>query len=146
MKRVEPTPAERISAFLDFVAESRVLYQIAQDGMKEEDQKLQDLLHEMEFARDKSERNRVATKLQHSRRQRRRSKDMAKLYEKTVQFFEEAKNRETLNRLRQLLGRQRTEEKYLYGERSYKPRAGGDGDGHDKGAAGTVPKQPAGDR
>jgi len=49
---------------------------------------------------------------------------MAKMDEKLVKFFEDQKNRDTLNRLRQLLGQQRKEEEYLLGERTYKPRAG----------------------
>ena len=52
------------------------------------------------------------------------NKDMAKMNEKLVKFFEDQKNRDTLNRLRQLLGQQRKEEEYLLGERTYKPRAG----------------------
>lgn len=38
--------------------------------------------------------------------------------------IEEQKNRDTLNRMRQLLGQQRKEEEYLDGERAYKPRVG----------------------
>ena len=90
----------------------------------EEDKRLQDLLHEMEFAKDKVERNRVATKLQRSRRNRRENKDIVLMNEKVVEFFNEPKNRDTLNRMRQLLGQQRKEEEYLMGERTYIPRAG----------------------
>ena len=86
--------------------------------------RLQDLVHAMEFAVDKSERNRVATKLQQSRKYRRQNKDIVKRNERIVKFFEEQKNRDTLNRMRQLLGQQRKEEEYLDGERAYKPRVG----------------------
>lgn len=92
--------------------------------MNEEDRRLQDLVHAMEFAVDKSERNRVATKLQQSRKYRRQNKDIVKRNERIVKFFEEQKNRDTLNRMRQLLGQQRKEEEYLDGERAYKPRVG----------------------
>lgn len=81
-------------------------------------------LEDMEFAKDRNERNRIATSLQQSRRTRRINKDMAKMNEKLVKFFEDQKNRDILNRLRQLLGQQRKEEEYLLGERTYKPRAG----------------------
>ena len=76
----------------------------------------------MEFAKDRSERNKVATRLQQSRKSRRNNKDLVKMNEKLVKFFEDQKNRDTLNRLRQLLGQQRKEEEYLLGERTYKPR------------------------
>ena len=77
----------------------------------------------MEFAGDRAERNRVATKLQTSRKQRRRMKDLMKRDEQVVKFFEDPENRKILNKMRQLLGRQRKEEEYLEGERTYKPRA-----------------------
>ena len=77
----------------------------------------------MEFAGDRAERNRVATRLQTSRKQRRRMKDLMKRDEQVVKFFEDPENRKILNKMRQLLGRQRKEEEYLEGERTYKPRA-----------------------
>lgn len=70
------SPAEEIEAFLNFVDRTGKEYTYAKDLMKEEDKRLQDLLHEMEFAADRAERNRVATKLQASRKERRRNKDL----------------------------------------------------------------------
>ena len=67
MRNKRKTPAEQLSEFLNFVEQSYTDYQIASEALKEEDRRLQDLLHEMEFAADKAERNRVATKLQKSR-------------------------------------------------------------------------------
>ena len=108
--------------FLDFIDQCCADYRYAYEAVNEEDKRLQDLLHEIEFAPDKAERNRVATKLQHSRKERRRNKDIVKLNELVVKFFEEKGHRDTLNKMRQLLGRQRKEEEYLFGERVYKPR------------------------
>lgn len=45
--------------------------------------------------------------------------------EYTVQFFEDKQNHETLNRLTQLLGRQRKQEDFLRSERTYAPRVEG---------------------
>ena len=125
----ESSPAKVLEEFLNAVAASKQEYQYAYDAVNEEDRRLQDLLHEMEFAQNKAERNRSATKLQQSRRRRREYKDIVKKNEKLVKFFEEQKNREALNRMRQLLGQQRKEEEYLASERTYKPRmsqGGGD--------------------
>lgn len=108
---------------MNFIDQCYADYQSANEAVIEEDRRLQDFLHEMEFAPDKAERNRVATRLQNSRKERRRNKDAAKLNEQVVKFFDEKAHRETLNRMRQLLGRQRKEEEYLFGERVYKPRA-----------------------
>ena len=97
-------------------------YRLAYEADNVEHKRLQDLVHEIEFAPDKAERNRVATRLQHSRKERRRNKDTVKLNELVVKFFDEKGHRDTLNKMRQLLGRQRKEEEYLFGERVYKPR------------------------
>ena len=93
--------------------------------MCKEDKRLQDLLHEIEFAADKAEKNRAATSLQRSRRERRKNKDMVKLYERIVKFSEDQSNRRTINLLRQLLGQQRKEEEYLQSNRTYKKRVDG---------------------
>lgn len=117
------TPAESLEDFLKFVDQCYQEYQMAQEAVSREDKRLQDLLHELEFAKEKGERNRVATKFQRSRRERRKHKDIVKRNELVVKFFEEKPHRDTLNKLRQLLGRQRKEEEYLSSERIYKSRA-----------------------
>ena len=117
------TPAEQLSEFLNFINQCHTEYQIASEALNEEDKRLQDLLHEMEFASNKAERNKVATRLQRSRKERRRNKDIVKLNEQVVRFFEEKPHRDTLNKMKQLLGRQRKEEEYLFGERVYKQKA-----------------------
>ena len=118
----EIKPSKHLEDFLNFLDQCAREYQYAYDNVSKEDRRLQDLLHEMEFAADKAERNRVATKLQGSRRERRRNKDMVKLYEKIVRFSEDQSNRRTINLLRQLLGQQRKEEEYLQSKRIYKKR------------------------
>jgi hypothetical protein len=127
----ESSPAKALEEFLNAVAASKQEYQYAYDAVNEEDRRLQDLLHEVEFAPNKAERNRSATKLQQSRRRRRECKDIVKKNEKLVKFFEEQKNRETLNRMRQLLGQQRKEEEYLASERTYKPRMNQEAEGRE---------------
>ncbi len=117
------TPAESLEEFLNVVDHCYQEYQMAQEAVSREDKRLQDLLHELEFAKEKGERNRVATKFQSSRRERRKHKDIVKRNELVVKFFEEKPHRDTLNKLRQLLGRQRKEEEYLSSERIYKSRA-----------------------
>ena len=100
------------------------MYREAFDAVHREDLRLQDLVHEMEFAANKAERGRVATKLQRSRKLRRKNKDIVKKYELAVNFLAEQGTKTTLKKMRQLLGKQRTVEEYLAGERVYKPRAG----------------------
>lgn len=121
----EIEPSRHLEDFLNFLDQCAREYRYASDNMATEDKRLQDLLHELEFAVDKAERNRVATSLQRSRRERRRSKDKVKLYERIVKFTEDQNNRRTINLLRQLLGQQRKEEEYLRSNRTYKKRVDG---------------------
>ena len=124
MRETEKTPSERMKEFLDFIDRCHAEYQLAYDAVSEEDKKLQDLLHKLEFSTNTAEKNRVATSLKNSRRERRRNKDIVKRNELIGGFFREKSHKDTLNKLRQLLGRQRKEEEYLASDRVYKPRAG----------------------
>lgn len=121
----EIKPSKQLEDFLNFLDQCAKEYKYASDNMSKEDKRLQDLLHEIEFAADKAERNRVATSLQKSRKERRKHKDMVKLYERIVKFSEDRDNRRTFNLLRQLLGQQRKEEEYLQSNRAYKKRVDG---------------------
>ena len=114
--------SETLSEFLDFLDTCERQYQTAKDAVGLEDRRLQDLLHELEFAQDKAERNRVATKFQRSRRERRKQKDEVQRLELIVNFFNEQNHKNTVKKMRQLLGRQRKEEEFLKGKRTYKPR------------------------
>lgn len=118
--------SETLSEFLDFLDTCERQYQTAKDAVGLEDRRLQDLLHELEFAQDKAERNRVATKFQRSRRERRRQKDEVQRLELIVNFFNEQNHKNTVKKMRQLLGRQRKEEEFLKGKRTYKPRVKAD--------------------
>ena len=120
------SPAEQLTDFLNFIDSCIQEYRLAYGAVNDEDKRLQDMIHEMEFAVDKAERNRVATKLQRSRRTRRENKDIVMRNELIVEFFEESANKKVLNQMRQLLGRQRREEEFLQSERTYKPRMKGE--------------------
>lgn len=125
MKEKEKEPSEVLSDFINYIDRIRYEYKAAQEAVKIEDMRLQDLLHEMEFAEDKAERNRVATRLQRSRRERRRQKDEVKRLELIVQFFEDQTPKSTINKMRQILGKQRKQEEFLNGERHYNKRVDG---------------------
>lgn len=81
------SPAEQLAEFLNFVDQCASEYNYAYEKVGEEDKRLQDLLHEMEFAANKAERNRVATKLQQSRKRRRENKDICQQNEQLVKFL-----------------------------------------------------------
>lgn len=118
----EKEVSEVISDFLKFVRECESAYQAAREAVSVEDKRLQDLLHEMEFAEGENAKRRAATKLQQSRRERRRQKDEVQRLEPVVNFFNELNHKSTLKKMEQLLGKQRKVEEYLNGERVYYPR------------------------
>lgn len=122
MKKKPESPAEQLTEFLNFVDQCTVEYRLACDTVSEEDKRLQDLLHGIEFSKNRSEADKELTKLRRSRKVRRENKDAVKRYQLIVEFFYDQNNKATLNKMRQLLGRQRKEEEFLNSKRVYKPR------------------------
>lgn len=122
MSKTGREPSDVLTDFLNYIDCCRARYQAAQDAVKKEEKRLQDLLHELEFAENENAKRRAATKLQQSRRERRQQKDEMMRRELVVDFFNEQANKSTLNKMRQLLGRQRKQEEFLDGERHYNPR------------------------
>ena len=113
--------SEELKRFLDFVKESQDLYETAKKNMQQEDRRLQDFLHEIEFESTATKRSKVCTRLHKSREARRRYKDLVEETEDLVKFFEEPQNKKTLDKMVQLLGKIRKVEKY-HRERAYYPR------------------------
>lgn len=118
---VRPVRSEELKRFLDFVKESQDLYETAKKNMQQEDRRLQDFLHAIEFEPTAKKRSKVCTRLHKSREERRRYKDLVEETEDLVKFFEEPQNKKTLDKMVQLLGKLRKVEKY-HRERSYYPR------------------------
>ena len=83
-----------------------------------------DYLHDMEFAKDKGERNRIATKIHQNQIKRRAAKDRKMELEKVATFFLDSGNKAFIGRLKRLLKDQRDTEKYLENDRTYTRRAG----------------------
>lgn len=121
-RRVEKEPSEVLSEFLAYIDRIRYDYKAAHDAVKKEEKRLQDLLHDIEFAEGENEKRRAGTRLQQSRRNRRRKKDEMMSLELVVQFFDEPTQKSTINKMRQLLGKQRKQEEFLNGERHYNKR------------------------
>lgn len=122
MTHEEKQPSEVLREFLAYIEQCKSKYQAAHNAVGREDKRLQDLLHELEFSEDAKERNRVATKFQKSRRERRKHKDEVQKLQLIVDFFDNPNNKPTMNRMQQLLGNQRKQEEYLNSDREYKPR------------------------
>lgn len=113
--------SEKIKKFLDFIEECQNAYTLAYENMKREDERLQDLLHAIEFETKARERSKLCTKLHNSRIERRENKNIVELTEDIICFFQEPQHRKTLEQMKQLLGKVRKVEKY-HNSREYKPK------------------------
>ena len=113
---------EALTEFLEYINDCREQYQAAHESVKTEERRLQDLLHELELAEGENAKRRAATKLRNSRRQRRRKKDEAMRLELIVNFFDEPAHKNSMNKMKQLVKRQKKQEEFLDGERHYNQR------------------------
>lgn len=119
---MQKKPSEQINDFLEFLEKAKEEYESAFEKVGEEDRKVQTFLHDTEFAPNRNERNKVATRLQKSRKKRREAKDVVQLYENTYKFYLDKSNQNIIKTLRRLLNDQRTIENYLFGKREFKNR------------------------
>lgn len=117
-------PSEIIETFLDWLESCKNEYEENYAIAGEEDKRVQDFLHAMEFAQNKQERNRIATQLQQSRKRRRVAKDKVQELKEVYDFYKDQNNRPTLKRIKGIIPKQKKTEAYLAGERTYKPRVG----------------------
>ena len=120
----EKKPSEVLGEFLSYIDDVKTEYERAFAIVGEEDKRLQDLLHALEFAPNKQERNKIATQFQRSRRRRRKAKDTVLELEKVYEFQKDQANKPFLKRLRGTITQQKGTEQYLAGQREYKKRVG----------------------
>lgn len=109
-----------ITAFLNLIIQSENEYQFALELQRTEEKKTQYVLHMLELDNlNYKERAKLATQLKNIRQKRRRYKDEVEELECIVQFKKENKN--LVNMLTQLLGKQRKVEK-SHIDRHYTPK------------------------
>ena len=119
MQEKERLLSGEIEGILELMKKCRQESQEAQQAVRQEDARLQDFLHAVEFAEGKEELFQAASQLQESRIRRRKGKDRVLELEFAVQYLNEPAHRTALNGLSQLLGNQRKREAYLSGDRKY---------------------------
>ena len=120
-------PSQVIENFISYIESVKTEYEENFAIVGEEDKRLQDLLHALEFAPNKQERNKIATQFQHSRKRRRKAKDKVLELEKIYEFQKDQSNKPFLKKLKATLQQQKGTEQYLSGQREYKKRVGDDG-------------------
>lgn len=120
----ERRPSEVLEEFLSYIDDVKTEYEKTFAIVGEEDKRLQDLLHALEFAPNKQERNKIATQFQKSRRRRRKAKDKVLELERVYEFQKDQANKPFLKRLKGTITQQKGTEQYLSGQREYKKRVG----------------------
>ena len=120
----ERKPSEVIEEFLSFLENANKEHIECEQTVEICNKRNIDYLHDMEFAKDKGERNLIATKIHNNQIQRRAAKDRALELEKPAVFFTDKSNKAFIGQLRRLLKEQRDRESYLSNDREYVRRAG----------------------
>lgn len=123
----ERKPSEVIEEFLSFLENANKEHIECEQTVEICNKRNIDYLHDMEFAKDKSERNRIATKIHNNQIQRRNAKDRALELDKPAAFFTDKSSRPFIGQLKRLLKDQKDRETYLANDREYVRRAGDDG-------------------
>lgn len=124
-KENEPKPSDVIQAFLDYMVNCQKEYQAACTEMWNEDKKVQNFLHAIEFEKNCKERSKITTLWHISRNKRRAAKDKSLELERIAKFYSDKANKPFFDKLRSMVKDQKEEEKWLEGERVYYPRGGG---------------------
>ncbi len=115
--------AQDIRTILASFEQAEKDYKWAYDQVGLLDKETQDILHSLELDPiNKNERNRLATRLQKVRKQRRVHKDTVQSNEPIVTFLQGEKGRNMLNLLREVLGKTRKVED-LQEIRTYRQKA-----------------------
>ena len=121
----ERKPSEVIEEFLSFLENANKEHLECDQTVEICNKRNIDYLHDMEFAKDKGERNRIATKIHNNQIQRRAAKDRALELDKPSAFFTDKSNKPFIGQLRRLLNEQKDKERFLESEREYIRREGG---------------------
>lgn len=123
----ERKPSEVIEEFLSFLENANKEHIECEQTVEICNKRNIGYLHDMEFVKDKSERNRIATKIHNNQIQRRNAKDRALELDKPAAFFVDKSNKPFIGQLKRLLKEQKDREAYLANDREYIRRAGDDG-------------------
>ena len=124
MVNEEKKPSEVIQEFLNYLEFCKHEYKANRERYESIDSQTYDWCHKFENAKNKQERNRLATAFHNLRVERRGHKDKAKLYGKLANFAQDKSNELFLKRLRKILSDQIKQEEWLESDRA--------GDGEDE--------------
>jgi methyl-accepting chemotaxis protein len=125
MKKLLPfqmseNPSNELEQFLDFIAETNHIVDMANQWCTDTENETQDILHAIEIGNLSYQQNaKLAKKLREIRQWRREAKDTIEKYRAIVDWVES--NSKTINQLQSVLGATRKAEKAV-ANRSYRQR------------------------
>ena len=112
--------SKNLEYFLNYIREMIVNYNYHNGAVNVEDKRSQDLLHELELGPSKN-KDRVATKLRKSRKERRIHKDFVEINTPIYNYFVCSEGKVVIHKLEEILGDMRKQEKQKQ-NRIYVPR------------------------
>lgn len=109
-----PHFSSTISDFCNMVDRAKSDYEWNKEEIKRLERLTQDYLHQLELGDlGYHERAKVATSLSECRKLRRASKDTVEILEPFIEFIDSEKGRQTMNLMREALGKTRKAEKQM---------------------------------
>lgn len=115
--------SNRVATFLKFFDDAQAAYRFCSDELSKLEKEQNDLLHAIEFnPNGYKERNKLASKLEVVRKDRRFYKDRVEEIKALAEFAKDPANVKAVNMLKQALGQMRKEESY-HEKREYWPRS-----------------------
>ena len=113
-KTTIPQFSNTISDFCKMVTEAKADYEWNRSEVNRLDRLTQDYLHQLELHDlGYHDRAKVATKIADCRKLRRASKDTVEILEPFIEFIDSEKGRQTMNLMREALGKTRKTEKFM---------------------------------
>ena len=122
MKKEDKKSSEYISEFLNFTRDLHALFDFHYGAVNDCDCACGDLKHQIELGPYK-DRNKAATDFKKVLQKRRIHKDFVDVNSELVKYFKDPEFVKVYRRLEQLLGAVRKQEKYVEGQRVYRPRS-----------------------
>ena len=114
--------SEVFKAFLNWLTDMDELQKKSWQTVIDEDAKVQDYLHQIEFEPQNKKRSVIATRFHLSRVTRREAKDISQMLKPLAEFAKEAKVRNLIKLMKTTQEALKKEEDFVHGERTYKPR------------------------
>lgn len=112
--------SKKLEEFLNFSRQAITDYNYHSEALNLEDKRSQDLLHELELGPGKN-KDKIATQLKKSRKERRIHKDFIEINESFYKFITSPEGRITIHQFEDILGQMRKQEKHQQ-NRIYIPR------------------------